>query len=1222
MFKKILLPLLFTLLLLASQASATTITVSASGNFLTNWTWGGSTAKIKIYANQTFITSQGVTVHEGTSQGFYKIITCTVAGTVVSCPSFTIDTTTDSSMPTATFTADVYSSVQLRDHYMVKFKVPTSLGGTVTWEQLRVYNAAAPATLPNNYYTATQTDSAIASAIAGIALGSNIPSLANTYSNSLPAAITGIGATKTTLLVNAPTTLTVPVTIPSNITLKIENGATITETGIGSVVCAGKCVNGDEIALFVVSAPPLPAGFLSTSVDTSAESAVAGTHGFTTGQLIRITADTYSGSLSTVPAGLSDSGLYYAIVVNSTTIKFATSYANALAGTAVNLTSQGAGTIYVRGIPLAFTGADYPDQASTELFWTGTNSSSDRLNLLTRAFEGKVVRLRVSPRVFDKTVLLADKHSVLLLKGVHQNTFAGTFLGLSELHYHPWVDPFSLGSDAEFTSEPGATFMESSVNYYTALISFRPGARNSRVHHNYFLGQGALFDGVLGGILIGGGFNNHVDDNFFDTTTSYTVSIVPGNQAQGLPSYSSMKRNIIKNTATQVLFIGGCDHCDMVDNVVTLRDWTPSVTPGMTIVDLEPNGEYGTINDLRIERNRFDVRGFVTFVGGSQGGVFSFIRGNVADTPGFSRITIKDNDFVANENFGTQAGFVSDPIELFGTDDFEISNNRAYGITSNANFIVVAYSRRGRIFDNRASNGSAVVALSGVVDTEVFSTRFVDVSESGATQAGGISEAGFGRYPLETISGADVRLRYSLVGFDFRGAFYKFYKAATVYINDRPFVVSSVIPGSLFGGDTNANATMTASITGMPSAVVMTVPSTDINTGTDALLKVAHGYNTGAVVNYEPGTGAIVGIANNTFRESWVIRVDADHFKLASSYNNAIAGIADDLTNAGTGTQTFVLTMALYSQANDYHDNPGQLVTLGPHSTSVDRTANTTAVTAVGNSTPSAALGLGTSWKQATGLTGGSSFVNATATTGTIRLEPTNNLGKEYAAYPTDAAGIKFFAPGATIRDGSAVTPLNGTYVVSGIGSGVRIKKLTATSWQVTQKVGTGLPITTAGATLINAIDCGRIGGGTVGGWEEDSLFTGGGVGTAIAYTPVTTLAPAPFATTATYQTYRIGAGASFQYDWVGRDNTKAHLVRLHQSTSYAFANMATVSDMDIVINGVKVDDDWAWQYYGIFGVSIVEYYVPAGTTTVNVTVSSGTFGANSLYGIELYQLP
>ena len=87
-------------------------------------------------------------------------------------------------------------------------------------------------------------------------------------------------------------------------------------------------------------------------------------HNLTTGDPINITMDT----TATVPAGLADDGTrYFAIVTGATTLSVATSYANALASTAVDIT--GDSNVGVTNITRELsTGANDPPTASPNTF--------------------------------------------------------------------------------------------------------------------------------------------------------------------------------------------------------------------------------------------------------------------------------------------------------------------------------------------------------------------------------------------------------------------------------------------------------------------------------------------------------------------------------------------------------------------------------------------------------------------------------------------------------------------------------------------------------------------------------------------------------------------------------------------------------------------------------------------------------------------------------------
>lgn len=96
--------------------------------------------------------------------------------------------------------------------------------------------------------------------------------------------------------------------------------------------------------------------FTSAEVSTSADTVTIIGHGLDTGDgPMRVT--------STAPGGLSITTGYWMIVVDANTLKFATSYANAIAGTAINITGMGSGAmsltrtvvVYVNGVAILQT---------------------------------------------------------------------------------------------------------------------------------------------------------------------------------------------------------------------------------------------------------------------------------------------------------------------------------------------------------------------------------------------------------------------------------------------------------------------------------------------------------------------------------------------------------------------------------------------------------------------------------------------------------------------------------------------------------------------------------------------------------------------------------------------------------------------------------------------------------------------------------------------------
>jgi hypothetical protein len=93
-----------------------------------------------------------------------------------------------------------------------------------------------------------------------------------------------------------------------------------------------------DLMAVITAANPANKNFASTDVIIGADTVTITGHGFTTGVKVTLTT---AGALPTGLAVLTD---YYLIVVDANTIKFATSQANALAGTAIDLTGAGSGT--------------------------------------------------------------------------------------------------------------------------------------------------------------------------------------------------------------------------------------------------------------------------------------------------------------------------------------------------------------------------------------------------------------------------------------------------------------------------------------------------------------------------------------------------------------------------------------------------------------------------------------------------------------------------------------------------------------------------------------------------------------------------------------------------------------------------------------------------------------------------------------------------------------
>jgi hypothetical protein len=146
------------LCLLCASAAATE--VSVSGLQVKNWQFGGTTATLRVYSSG-FTASDGTVVPAGSaSAGPYQTVSCTVAGSTVTCPTFTIHTTTDAlDDQTATLTGILFDSAN-RQRVVVfsGYSVPTSLGSSFTYTRLAAHNLAVKPVRDTTTYTKTQID--------------------------------------------------------------------------------------------------------------------------------------------------------------------------------------------------------------------------------------------------------------------------------------------------------------------------------------------------------------------------------------------------------------------------------------------------------------------------------------------------------------------------------------------------------------------------------------------------------------------------------------------------------------------------------------------------------------------------------------------------------------------------------------------------------------------------------------------------------------------------------------------------------------------------------------------------------------------------------------------------------------------------------------------------------------------------------------------------------
>jgi hypothetical protein len=199
--------LLFTLCALAlSCVPASATPAQISGLTVTGWqsAWG-STAYLRIYSSG-FTASDGTVVPAGSeTNGVYQSVTCSASSSVVTCPTFTVQTNTDAlDNQQSNYTGVLFDSLgRQRIVVFSGFSVPTSISSPMTFQRLTAHNRAVIPVRDTSTYNKSQINALIS---AGAASGA-------------PATTTALGEVKTSATPTDPANPTAYVVGDTNVVL-------------------------------------------------------------------------------------------------------------------------------------------------------------------------------------------------------------------------------------------------------------------------------------------------------------------------------------------------------------------------------------------------------------------------------------------------------------------------------------------------------------------------------------------------------------------------------------------------------------------------------------------------------------------------------------------------------------------------------------------------------------------------------------------------------------------------------------------------------------------------------------------------------------------------------------------------------------------------------------------------------------------------------------------
>jgi hypothetical protein len=230
--------------------------------------------------------------------------------------------------------------------------------------------------------------------------------------------------------------------------------------------------------------------------------------------------------------------------------------------------------------------------------------------------------------------------------------------------------------------------------------------------------------------------------------------------------------------------------------------------------------------------------------------------------------------------------------------------------------INVAGGRYVQVLDNEVIQS----ASTGTINNELTIYGIADGYIANNHLQKTLNPSGAGIYEIEipwAVTGSGSTLTHSGAYPGFQNIlFHPYYAHLTIIYNGNEYTISSI---------TDVSNLVTSSPVG--TVTTKTWVPANVNTATDTINIPAHGYNTGARI-LPTTTGAFPAHTlppaddeHNGNRWYWIIRVDADNIKLASSLANAMGGTAIDLTDTGSGTATIVPIMFSKFSSNRYAHN-------------------------------------------------------------------------------------------------------------------------------------------------------------------------------------------------------------------------------------------------------------------------------------------------------------
>lgn len=959
--------------------------ITISSDTQNNYQYSGSSATIRIYADQDFVTSDSEVIQQGSPRRngtWYKTVACTVASNILTIGSFAIDSTTDSNNQRATYTAYLYDADGVRrEVFLAGFRVPHTAGSPLTWAQIIAFNAAR-ATPYTTYFSADQMTAYIAAGLATkqdiLVSGTNIKTVNST-------SLLGSG----NLAVQDP--------LVSGTNIKTVNGTSLLGSGNLQATVESLVSAPSELDALITTANANPSltyhAILSSNITVS--------------------------SAKTVPANV------YFGARNGT--KFVKSSSGTIAFQGVGLTDPLSRVAIFSGFAsgdVTWTSSDghqWPFVISTELWDTGDSSASSRIARADAALLGKATKILAFPRTFDATVTITEYHTVEFQDGNHLNT-----LDTFGTTYHP---AFLLKDNTVLTATPGARVHESpnnASNYFAFAHHMRYGTNGASTNSNivieniHFIGSEDQLDTSGGNAFIhlGNAHNSSIRFCTFERVHGFGA-LFGGYGTAGNYAYNSeIFHNKFIGMGSMIANFLNAKSCRVTENWFDQTISNNNST--YTLVDIEPNSQDETIENIFIEDNVFDfteeiysqaeyvdVAGTVTSSGNAtvtvtaSGLSGSPVTVNVAVTNGMTakqvaaaavaalqaNSTINNFFFVYREEArlklakrtaeaadatfnialanGTAAGLTAVPTSSDATKYATAIAVQSAAIGMGKGVFIRRNAILGRSLTEDVASGPVTIGIAafgvqelvmednyirGAVGASclVENCRYGSIRNNKGIMVGDVS-GNSSPMQLKSIAEFDVvgnfaNTTYAPVSQDtgiyeteLRIRATSSGSTVTTFADG----VASAHPCTFWKGLTivyngtdytvssvdHANNRFNTSVAVGTVGPDTAASATDVDTANNKILATSHPFNNGCLLKYTAGTAVIPELTDGAFY--YVVNKGANDYQLSLT----LGGAAIDINGTGTGNQTFTPWLRTKFASNVFAENKGA-VTVEPSGTS------------------------------------------------------------------------------------------------------------------------------------------------------------------------------------------------------------------------------------------------------------------------------------------------